>query len=308
MKNKILYLFILFIFFGFIMNCSKKNDESKTSIKFEEEPKKEAAATQEKTLVFGRVPGDNVKIVLKQMNPLKHYLEKKLNAKIVIKFANDYEKVIENLKDKYHFAILGPVAYVKATELFECKPLVKPIRRGKPTYEGIIIVHTDSGINKVTDLKGKKIAFVDPDSTSGYIFPLYVLNKAGLKEDIDFKYAFLNGHDNVVLNVLKKRYDAGACYNDARTVALKNNLSQIDQLKIIATTPPISTDPIAAGPKLIHDGDWFEKVKKAFIELENDPEKESIFEALTGEINGYSPAEDSDYNVIREFLKKEKTK
>jgi len=293
-------IFILFFSFLILTNCSKKSEKSvEQAVSEEEITKKEP----QKKLIFGRVPADNVENVLKQMTPLRKYLEEKLKADVQIKFASDYEKVSDNLKDKYHIAILGPVAYVHASAKFQCKPLVKPIRRGKSTYEGMIIVHKDSKIKKVEELKGKKIAFVDPESTSGYIFPLYVLEKAGLKKDVDFTVSFLKGHDNVVLNVLKKKYDAGACYFDARTSTLKNNPEQINDLVIISTTPPISNDPIVAGPLLLKDEQFLQEVKNAFLELNNYPDKNRIFESLTGEISGYDEAKDEDYNVIREFLK-----
>jgi phosphonate transport system substrate-binding protein len=296
-KNFLLFLVSILLIFLFTQ-CSKKEDDTEiltTSDTIEE---------TKKTIVFGRVPADNVNVVLKQMTPLKNYLEETLDVNVVIRFAQNYDNVIQNLKENYDLALLGPAAYVEAHNLFGAIPLVKPIRYGKGTYTGIIITRTDSNIDSIDDLKDKKIAFVDPQSTSGYLFPLHLLNQHNLYLNKDFEHYFLNGHDNVVLNVLRRRYDAGACYDDARLVALQNNPSQIDELKIIGRTAPIANDPIVAGPNLVNDEQWFKKIQQAFLDLNEHSDKDEIFSSLTGGITGYEIAEDNEYSIIREVLER----
>src|SRR5947209_11454128 len=62
------------------------------------------------------------------------------------------------------------------------------------TYKSQILVRTDSGINTLADLKGKKFAFVDALSASGYVYPtLVVKNKTGQEPKTFFSQTLLAG-------------------------------------------------------------------------------------------------------------------
>ena len=95
---------------------------------------------------------------------------------------------------------------------------------GSYGYEMEIIVHADSGITKVADLKGKKVAFTAPTSNSGYKAPSALLkSEFGLEAERDYKPAFSGKHDNSILGVANKDYDAAAIANSvlSRMVARK---------------------------------------------------------------------------------------
>jgi phosphonate transport system substrate-binding protein len=81
-------------------------------------------------------------------------------------------------------------------------------------YEMEIIVHADSGLAKVPDLKGKKVAFTQPTSNSGYKAPAALLQaEFGLAADRDFKAEFSGKHDTSILGVVNRDYDAAAIAN-----------------------------------------------------------------------------------------------
>ncbi len=81
-------------------------------------------------------------------------------------------------------------------------------------YEMEIVVPSDSPVKTVADLKGKTFAFTDPNSNSGYKAPSALLrSEFGLEAERDYKPAFSGKHDNTVLGVANKDYDAGAVAN-----------------------------------------------------------------------------------------------
>ncbi|GAB7081438.1 phosphate/phosphite/phosphonate ABC transporter substrate-binding protein [Megalodesulfovibrio paquesii] len=81
-------------------------------------------------------------------------------------------------------------------------------------YEMEIITRKDSGIKKIEDLKGKTMAFTQPTSNSGFKAPSAILKaEFGLEADKDFKTAFSGKHDNSILGVANKDYDAAAVAN-----------------------------------------------------------------------------------------------
>lgn len=263
-----------------------------------------AGAKEEKeTLIIGRVPAENVLRLLKRSQPLIRYLEKELDMRVRFQFAKDYEAMIEGMEKKvYDLVLLGPKSYVEGQAKAGYYAILKPIRHGSATYRSMIIVREDSGINTLNDLKGKSFCFTDKESASGYLYPKVFFLKRGITPDRDFSQVFFTGtHDGVVLNVYHKNFVAGACFDDARKSAFKDEPEKIEELKVIARTPSISNEPFAVRPDL--NKKLVEKIISAFLKLGESPEGRKILEALYpgAGLEGYAKAKDSDYDVVREM-------
>lgn len=88
-------------------------------------------------------------------------------------------------------------------------------QKGEFGYEMEIIVPADSPIKTPADLKGKKLAFTAPTSNSGYKAPSAILKaEFNLEAKVDFEPVFSGKHDNSVLGVANKDYDAAAIANE----------------------------------------------------------------------------------------------
>ncbi|MEI8275703.1 MAG: phosphate/phosphite/phosphonate ABC transporter substrate-binding protein [Hyphomicrobiales bacterium] len=88
-------------------------------------------------------------------------------------------------------------------------------QKGEFGYEMEIIVPADSPIKTPADLKGKKLAFTAPTSNSGYKAPSAILKaEFNLEAKTDFEPVFSGKHDNSVLGVANKDYDAAAIANE----------------------------------------------------------------------------------------------
>lgn len=256
-------------------------------------------------LVIGRVPAENVLRLLKRSQPLIRYLEKELGIRVRFQFATDYEAMIKGMEKKaYDLVLLGPKSYIEGNERAGYYAILKPIRHGKATYRSLIIIRKDSGINALNDLKGKNFCFTDKESASGYLYPRVFLLKKGIDPDKDFSKIFFTGtHDGVVLNVYHKNFAAGACFDDARKSTFREEPEKIEELKVLARTPPISNEPFAVRPDL--DKKLVEKIAQAFLKLGQSPEGRRILEALYpgSGLEGYARARDSDYDSVREMEK-----
>jgi phosphonate transport system substrate-binding protein len=110
-------------------------------------------------------------------------------------------------------------------------------------YEMEIIVQADGPVKKIEDLKGRTVAFTDPNSNSGFKAPSALLRaKYGLEADRDFKPAFSGKHDNSVIGVANKDYDAAAIANSVmnrmivRKVVDGNKLRSIYKSETFPTT------------------------------------------------------------------------
>ncbi|MGM0598486.1 MAG: phosphate/phosphite/phosphonate ABC transporter substrate-binding protein [Candidatus Rifleibacteriota bacterium] len=311
--NRILKHFFIPLFICttlFSVGCG--DSPEKTDKKIKEQPKnikteakdteKSASPYSQQVLKLGRIPFTNSSSMVRKHNRFLDYLTEELGVKQVrLQTAPDYNSVLEMLiKGKIDIAWLASNISIEARNSPEVELLVKPIRFGSDSYRGIIITRQDSGIRRLNDLKGKKFAWVEKESASGYIFPKALLLEAGINPGKDFAEAsFLGKHDAVVLNVLLGKYDAGACYDDARNTL--RDKEKMDELTILATTPDISNEPIVCRKNLPQD--LIEKIKKAFLDLnEKTPENREVLENLT-DVEGFVPAEYEDYNYIEKVQK-----
>lgn len=98
-------------------------------------------------------------------------------------------------------------------------------------YEMEIITYPGSGIEKMKDIKGRELAFTSPTSYSGFKAPSAILKaNYGLLPDVDFEPVFSGKHDNSVLGVANKHYDAAAIANSVMGRMFERGVVQRDQI------------------------------------------------------------------------------
>ncbi len=266
------------------------------------QPAANASPYANQVLKLGRIPFTNPTAMVQKHNKFLEYLTKKLGVKQTrLQTASDYNGIMNLLvKGEIDIAWLASMSSVEARDNPDIQLLVKPIRFGTTSYRGIIIARQDSGIRSLKDLKGKKFAWVEKESASGYTFPKSLLLEAGLNPEKDFsESAFLNKHDAVVLNVLLGKYDAGACYDDARNTL--RDKSKMDELTILASTQDISNEPIVVRKSLPQD--LIDKIRQALLDLSNkNTEGQEILKDLT-DVQGFVPVKETDYDYIEKVQK-----
>ena len=84
-------------------------------------------------------------------------------------------------------------------------------------YEMEIITHPGSGIGKIEDLKGKRLAFTSETSNSGFKAPSALLrDQFKMESGKDYTPVFSGKHDNSILGVANKDYPAAAIANSVK--------------------------------------------------------------------------------------------
>jgi phosphonate transport system substrate-binding protein len=118
-----------------------------------------------------------------------------------------------------------------------------------PTYQSQILVSTASGITDLNGLKGKKFAFVDTLSASGYVYPvLAIKNKVGQEPKTFFAangITFAGGHPQAALAVYQGSVDGAAMFIDARDSLVATYPDIKTKTKVIDTAGPIPNDGVA---------------------------------------------------------------
>ena len=217
--------------------------------------------------------------------------------------ASDYAGVIEALRSRrVELAFVHPVGYVLANREAGCQILVRDVWQGKTAYTARFYVRKDRGIQRVEDLRGKTVAFVDPASSSGYIYPMVLLIKQGLVRDRDpksfFKDALFAGtHEAALHSVLRGRVDAAASFDKAPELYLKDP-ALIAQIGFVGETPAIPEAGICARPGV--PAETLAKVKRALLSIKG-PEHAALLKQIY-DIDGFIEASDGDYQPVRDAM------
>jgi phosphonate transport system substrate-binding protein len=217
--------------------------------------------------------------------------------------ASDYAGVVEALRSRrVDLAFVHPVGYVLANREAGCQILVRDVWQGKTAYTARFYVRKASGIERVEDLRGKTVAFVDPASSSGYIYPMVLLIKRGLVRDRDprtfFKEALFAGtHEAALRSVLQGRVDAAASFDKAPEIHLKDK-ALVAQLAFVGETPEIPEAGICARPGL--SADTLARLKRALLSIKG-PEHAALL-AQIYDIDGFIEASDADYQPVRDAM------
>ena len=164
-------------------------------------------------LRFGLLPAEDAVEMVRQFQGIADHVSKAVGMENEIFVSQSYNALIEAMEaGKIDVAYLGGGTYVAAYQKgFGVTPMVVSKMNGRTYYKSCIIVKADSGMQTLSDLKGKTFAFVSPTSTSGGVGPRYYLGKNGIQPERDFeKLIYAGKHDSVFLAVKNGKVDAGA--------------------------------------------------------------------------------------------------
>lgn len=165
-------------------------------------------------LTLGVIPAENASGTTDRWTPLTAYLSKELGVPVKLRIANDYAAVIEGQRaGNIHVAFYGPASFARAVITgVKTEPLVNQTHEtGVNGYYSVLYVRADSPYKTIQDLKGKSLALVDPNSTSGNQAPRFFLKRAGIDVDTFFGRAiFAGSHENAVLALSQGTVDAAA--------------------------------------------------------------------------------------------------
>ena len=256
-----------------------------------------------KQLVMAVTPSNIPTELFKASQVFAAELGKKLGVPIKVYMPTDYLGVVEALRNKTaDMAFVHPAGYVFSNREAKAQIVAVDVWHGKTSYTSRIFVRKDSNFKRLEYLRGKNIAFVDPGSTSGYVYPMVMLIKKGLVKDRDpktfFKEAMFAGtHEAALLALLNGSVDAVASFDLAPQQYLKEK-ERVEKLTYIA-----ETDPIPEAGMCVREGLDPALVKKLHDALMafNAPEYRPILKDFYG-IDGFAPAKDSDYNPVREAI------
>lgn len=252
-------------------------------------------------LTIGRIteePGKNID----RLNAMAEYLGTMLGpdnvAAVKVVIAETPEAMSEMLR-KGEVDLFSETPFV-AFDLMEqglAEPLMREWKKGVAEYHTVIIVRGDDEIRSLEDLRGRKIAFEDSGSTSGYFLPRVALETAGLTlEELDdprstpagdvVGYSFAHGEINVVAWVNRGLADAGAISNLDWENPKKAPEQFKEGLTIIHETQPVIRSLMMVRQTL--DADMKERLASLLVRMHETSEGRAALKKYS-KVSRYDP-------------------
>jgi len=269
-----------------------------------------------KTVRIGVSSAENEADRMVRWEPFRQYLEETLGVKVEIFTAGSYDGIVQALAaDQIEVASIGSSAYAAAWTASDGK--VKPIlatqeKSGSTGYYSVIAVRCDSGYKSIEDLKGKVVAFADPDSTSGYAVPYYNLVQQNIEPSTYFSATpFAGSHEAGVQGVVNKQFDAAATYINNEVTGIPQRMVDkgmipAGEICFIWESPEITNGPVTVRTNLPEE--MVEAIKAAYLAAPTAAPE--AFTAITGgedaNTQGYVEVDHERYQWIidmRDWLK-----
>lgn len=209
---------------------------------------------------IGLLGGENEADRLRRNECMVEQLTEALGIPVELYPASDYAGVMQGLlAGQLDTASLGASGY--AGIYLQNPEAVEPVfvsleSDGSNGYYAMMYTRADSGIESLEDMRGKSLAFADPNSTSGYLVPKAELEMQEINIDEYFsRTGFGGGHEQAVVAVLNGQYDAGVTWTSGQgeesegfsrgnlRTMVNNGLLDMNDLRIIWTSNLIPNGP-----------------------------------------------------------------
>ena len=201
------------------------------------------------------------------------------------------------------FICSGP--YVTGKGIFGFRPLAAPFIMSKETYRSYLIVRRDSPIDRLDQLRGKTVAYTDPDSNTGCLLPRYLLFQRG---EIDARFfgktIFTHSHDNSILAVSRNLADGAFVHEQIWEYLHRKKPEYTQGTRVIYRSEPFGNPPVVVSPKLA--ASVADRIQQLLFSMHTDPDGRRILDRLL--VAQFVPVNESLYDPVRRMvsaLKKE---
>lgn len=249
------------------------------------------------TLVFTYTPVEDPAVYEKAFKPFTDHLSQCTGKKVVFYQVQSNAAEIEAMRSgRLHVGgfSTGPTAF--AVNVAGAVPFaVKGYEKEFQGYNLIVVTKKDSPFQKLSDLKGKKVAHTSPSSNSGHMAPMALFPKEGLTPDKDYKILFSGKHDQSILGVRSGDYDAAPVASDVfHRMATRGQINEAD-FRIIWKSEKFPTSSFAYAHDL--EPAFRDKMLKCFYDYRFPDDMKKAFD---GADRFFPVTYQKDWAVVRQ--------
>ena len=188
-----------------------------------------------------------------------------------IKVGQSYATVVEALcNNGADIAFVGPVTYIQARNRGCADLLAVGVENDQSIYYAGLFARTASPIRAITDLRNKRVAFGDINSTSSFIYPMAMIIDAGLDPLHDLsKIRITSSHADSLAALIHGQVDAAALSFDSFEKAVGEGVVDPATIRVIARSAPIPYPPLIMSSRL--DDGLKAKLRDAFATVDKAP-------------------------------------
>ena len=249
-------------------------------------------------LVFAYTPVEDPAVYQNAFKPFTEYLAQCTGKRVVYYPVNSNSAEIEAMRSgRLHVAgfSTGPTGF--AVNMAGAVPFAaKGTEKGVQGYHLISLVKASSPYQKLSDLKGKRVAHTAPSSNSGNLAPLVLYPPEGLKPNEDYKPLWSGGHDKSALGVLSGDYDMGGVASDVFERMVERGTIKKEDFRIIYTSPLFPTSSFAYAHDL--KPDLAKKILQCFYDFRFPP---SMVKEFNGDDRFFPITYKDAWKVVRDI-------
>ncbi|MEJ2182224.1 MAG: phosphate/phosphite/phosphonate ABC transporter substrate-binding protein [Nitrospirota bacterium] len=254
--------------------------------------------------LIGLIPEQNIFKQVKQHRPLATYLSKKLDVPVRLTVLSRYHHIVDRFVSRgMDGAFFGILTAALAEEELGVVPIARPVNPdGKSTAQSYIFVRADSGISTVEDMAGKRAAFVDKVTATGYLFAVAYLKSRGAP-DIDTFFSehyFTGSHDTVVYSVLAGRADVGAVKGRILEKIMKDDPVVKSQIRVLARSGELPDNTLCVRADLPEE--FILRLTEVLLSMHEDEEGRKVLKQM-GAVK-FVPAREEDFQPVRRLAEK----
>ena len=233
------------------------------------------------TLVFSFTPLEDPTVYEKAFDPFVKYLAQCSGKKTVFFSVQSNSAQIEAMRSgRLHLAFFSTGTTNFAVNIAGAVPFaIRADDQGPHGFNLILITRKDSPIQKIADLKGKKVAHTSPSSTSGNAAPRALFPALGVTPEKDYQVLFSGKHDQSIMGVLSGDYDAAPVASDIFHQMAKRGVIKEDDFRIIYTSAKFPVNSLAYAHDL--EPALRDRIVKCVYDYKFDPELAKGMEGAT---------------------------
>lgn len=245
-------------------------------------------------LFMGVIPRRSTAETTKLFAPMAAHLGEQLGREVRLIPSRNFESFWKDVVDqRYDIVHYNQYQYIRSAKTY--KVIAHAQEFGKNAVPGVIFVRKDSGITRLTQLRGRTVIFGGgKDAMLSHIAPRYLLLQAGLK-DGDFKTEFAINPQNALVALYHKQADAAGGGHVVLDQPVIRNAINTQELTVLASTEPLLFLPWAV--KRSMPANLAQSIQSKLLDLnKTDAGRQALKSAI---MTGIGIAEDKDYDVHR---------